>query len=169
MLPVAVALVVAPTIFIAISIVTQFAVILLSMLLVWRMDLDPGQLILGNIDFGRLLFDQVSGWILTALLVAPVCAWLLLASAAARRSPFMLAVGPVIGLIIAEQLFLGSSYVASAIGRHMPNLGDDAPIAFYINGPDWSAVSAPSVIAGLLFSVALLWLTVYLRRYRWEI
>ena len=165
----AVALLVAPTIYIAVSVLTQFAVVLLSMLLVWRMDMDPYQLVLGNIDFGRLLFDQVGGWILTALLIAPACAWLLLASAAARRSPFMLAAGPVIGLIATEQIFLGSGYIAGAISRHVPSLSETAPVGFYVNGPAWSAVSGTSIAAGLIFSAALLWLTVLLRKYRWEI
>ena len=165
----AVALLVAPTIFIAASLLTQFAVVLLSMFLVWRMDMDPYQLVLGNIDFARLLFDQVGGWILTALLIAPACAWLLLASAAARRSPFMLAAGPVIGLIAIEQIFLGSGYVAGAVSRHVPSLNEIAPVGFYVNGPAWGAVSLTSIAAGLIFSAALLWLTVLLRKYRWEI
>ncbi len=165
----AIALLVAPAIFIAVSVVTQFAVILLSMLLVWRMDFDPAQLVLGNIDFGRLLYDQVSGWIMTALLVAPACAWLLLASAAARRSPFMFAVGPVIALVILEQLFVGTTYVATAVSRHVPSFSETYPVAFYVNGPDWSAINVPSVVLGLIFSAGLLWLTVYLRKYRWEI
>ena len=165
----AVALLVAPTIYIAVSVLTQFVVVLLSMLLVWRMDMDPYQLVLGNIDFGRLLFDQVGGWILTALLIAPACAWLLLASAAARRSPFMLAVGPVIGLIVIEQIFLGTGYIAGAISRHVPSLSETAPVGFYANGPDWSAVSGISIVAGLVFCAVLLWFTVLLRKYRWEI
>jgi hypothetical protein len=165
----AVALLVAPTIYIAVSVLTQFVVVLLSMLLVWRMDMDPYQLVLGNIDFGRLLFDQVGGWILTALLIAPACAWLLLASAAARRSPFMLAVGPVIGLIVIEQIFLGTGYIAGAISRHVPSLSETAPVGFYVNGPDWSTVSGISIVAGLVFCAVLLWFTVLLRKYRWEI
>jgi len=165
----AVALLVAPTIYIAVSVLTQFVLVLLAMLLVWRMDMDPYQLVLGNIDFGRLLFDQVGGWILTALLIAPACAWLLLASAAARRSPFMLAAGPVIGLIAIEQIFLGSGYIAGAISRHVPSLSETSPVGFYVNGPAWSAVSGISIAAGLIFSAALLWLTVLLRKYRWEI
>jgi ABC-2 type transport system permease protein len=165
----AVALLVAPTIYIAVSVLTQFVVVLLSMLLVWRMDMDPYQLVLGNIDFGRLLFDQVGGWILTALLIAPACAWLLLASAAARRSPFMLAVGPVIGLVVVEKIFLGSGYIAGAVSRHIPGVVENAAVGFYVNGPDWSAVSGISIVSGLIFCAALLWFTVLLRKYRWEI
>ena len=165
----AVALVIAPGIFIAVSLLTQFAVVLLSMLLVWRLEMDPYQLVLGNIDFGRLLFDQVGGWILTALLIAPACAWLLLASAAARRSPFMLAVGPIIGLIVLEQVFLGRGYIVGAISRHVPSLSETSPLGFYVNGPNWGAVDGLSIIAGLIFCALLLWLTVWLRKYRWEI
>ena len=81
----------------------------------------------------------------------------------------MLAAGPVIGLIAIEQIFLGSGYIAGAISRHVPSLSETSPVGFYVNGPAWSAVSGISIAAGLIFSAALLWLTVLLRKYRWEI
>jgi hypothetical protein len=164
-----VALVVAPVIYIAVSIVMQLAYVALAMLLVWRMEMDPVRLVLGNIEFGTLLFHQLSGWVLTALLVAPLYAWLLLASAGARRSAAFLAVAPPIGLILLEEFFLGTEMVRSAIGNHIPHASDSGAIAFYMAGPDWGAVNYLSLLAGLVFTAAALWVAVYLRRYRWEI
>ncbi len=164
-----VALIVAPVIYIAVSIIMQLAYIGLAMVLVWRMDMDPVRLVLGNIDFARLLFDQLSGWILTALLVAPLYAWLLVASAGAKRSAAFLAVAPPVGLILMEEFFLGTEMVRSAIGNHFPHATDSSAIAFYMSGPNWGAVNYLSLVLGLGFTAIALWVVVYLRRYRWEI
>ena len=164
-----VALVVAPFIFITISMLTQLMVVVMSMLLVWRMDMDPFQLVLGNIQFGRLFVDQIGGGILTALLIAPAYAWVLLVSAAARRSPFMLTVAPLLGLVLLEQVFLGSVYIAGAASRHIPHISEVSAVGFYWDGPDWAMIDYASLVAGLIFCAAVLWLTVYLRKYRWEI
>jgi len=165
----AVALIVAPIIFIAVSILMQLAYVLLAMLLVWRMDMDPVRLVLGNIEFGTLLFNQLSGWVLTALLVAPLYAWLLLASAGAKRSAAFLAVAPPVGLILLEEFFLGTEMVRTAIGNHFPHATENSAIGFYIAGPDWGSVNYLSLVLGLVFTGLALWGAVYLRRYRWEI
>ena len=120
-----VALFVVPAIFIGISLLGQVLVVLLAMLTVWRMELDPFTLVLANVDFVKLVIDQVGGWLLSALWIAPVYCWLLLASAGARRSPFMLAVAPVIGLVVLERVFIGTSHVTSAIGSHLPHYSED--------------------------------------------
>lgn len=166
----AVALVVAPAIFIAVSLFIQIAYILIAMLLVWRMDMDPFQLVIGNIEFGSLLFNQISGWLLTALWLAPVYAWLMLASAAARRSPFMFAIAPVIGLMLVERVFLGTEYFATALWHHIPHYieGGDA-LGFYIYGPDWASINYVGMALGLVFTAVAITATVYLRRYRFEI
>jgi hypothetical protein len=165
-----VALVVAPAIYIGASIITQFACTLLAMVLVWRMDMDPFQLILGNIEFGPLLLNQIGGWLLTALWVAPVYAWLLLASAAAKRSPFMFAIAPVLGLILVERLFLGTEFVSSAVKSHLPHQTDGgSAVGFYLYGPDWTGLDFVGLLLGLLFAAVAVAVAVYLRRYRFEI
>lgn len=166
----AVALLVAPAIFIAASVLAQLATVLLAMLLVLRMDLDPVAVVLNNIHFGRLLLDQVGGWLLTALWVLPVYAWVLLASAAARRSPFMLALAPVLGLVLLEAMLLGTSHFGSAVMNHLPhyNSGRSA-VGFYLLGPDWANLELLGLVLGLLVAGLLLAATVWLRRYRWEI
>ncbi|MEQ8801149.1 ABC-2 transporter permease [Haliea sp.] len=166
----AVALLVAPAIFIAASLLAQLATVLLAMLLVLRMDLDPFAVVLGNIQFGRLLLDQLGGWVLTALWVMPVYAWVLLASAAARRSPFLLALVPVLGLVLLEAMLLGSSHFGAAVTNHLPhyNSGRSA-VGFYLFGPDWANLDYLGLVLGLLVAGVLLAATVWLRRYRWEI
>jgi hypothetical protein len=160
-----VAMVVAPALFVAASLLAQVACMLLAMLLVWRMDLDPYQLILGNLDFGALITGQMGGVLLMTLWVAPAYAWLLLASAAARRSPFMTAAAPVIGLLLLERIVFGTSYLASVFTRHVPHYGGGSSAGFY-----WLGLQdLPGMLLGLLFTIAALWAAVYLRRYRFEI
>lgn len=166
----AVALLVAPAIFIAASLLAQMATVLLAMLLVLRMDMDPFAAVLGNLQFGRLLLDQLGGWLLTALWVLPVYAWVLLSSAAARRSPFMLALTPVLVLVLLEAMLFGSSHFGSAVTNHLPhyNSGRSA-VGFYLFGPDWANLDYLGLVLGLLVAALLLAATVWLRRYRWDI
>jgi ABC-2 type transport system permease protein len=160
-----VALVVAPVIFVAASLLAQVICTLLAMLLVWRMDMDPYQVILGNLDFAALLAGQLGGWLLMTLWIAPAYAWLLLASAAARRSPFMTAVAPIIGLLLLEKMVLGTSYLSATFTRHVPHYGGGSAAGFYWLGFQ----DLPRMALGLVFAAAALWVAVYLRRYRFEI
>jgi hypothetical protein len=163
------ALVVAPLIYIAASMLLQIAGVLLMMLLVWRRGESPFELVLPNIDFLALLLDPISGWLMTILLVAPAYAWVLLASALAVRSPLWMALLPPVALVIAEKFFLGTSYVGAAVGRHVPHLSDESSVGFYLLGADWTRLDLLSVGSGLVFAAAALSGAVWLRRHRWEL
>ena len=107
----------------------------------------------------------MGGVLLMTLWLAPAYAWLLLASAAARRSPFMTAAAPVIGLLLLERIVFGTSYLASVFTRHVPHYGGGSSAGFY-----WLGLQdLPGMLLGLLFTAAALWVAVYLRRYRFEI
>ena len=162
-------LIVAPLIYVAVSLVLQLAYVLLMMALVWRMEQDPFAVVVDNIDFTALMLDPISGWLMTALLIAPAYAWLLLVSAFATRSPVWLAVMIPVGLHLAERFFLGSRVIGDAIVRHVPHLSDNGSLGFYLFGPDWTRLDLASVAAGLLFTAAALGAAVWLRKYRWEI
>lgn len=164
------AVLVVPVVFILASVVVQLAYVVIAMLMVWRMDMDPFQLILGNLEFGSLFFGQIAGWLRTVLWILPLYAWLLFASAAARRSPFFLAVAPVLGIMFVEEVFLGSEYFANAIQRHVPHYTEGkGSVSFFIDSPAWSSADYASIALGLLFAFAALTGAVYLRRYRFEI
>ena len=165
-----VALVVAPAVYIAVSLITQIVFVLLAMLMVWRMDHDPFVAILGNIEFGSLLAGQLGGWIMTALWVAPAYAYLLLASSWAKRSPFLTAIAPVVALMLVEGLILGTDHVLSAIVNHVPHyIGGESAVGFYFDGQYWNQFDFVSLFAGLVFAAAAIVGSVYLRRYRFEI
>ncbi len=165
-----VALVAAPGIYIAASLITQLITALLSMLLMWRMDVNPIEALAGNIDIMPLLVTPIVGWVITAIWIAPLYAWLMLASAGARRSPFMLAVAPVVALVVLEQIFIGSHFVGSAVGQHLPHYkGSEDAVGFYISGNEWANVDALKMGLGLLFAAVAIRATVWLRRYRFEL
>jgi hypothetical protein len=165
-----VAFVAAPLVYIIASFFIQIMTSGLSMLLVWRLDMDPNDTILDNIDFLPLLVNPLAAWLVTALWIAPLYAWVMLASAGARRSPFMLAVAPVLALVALEQIFLGSDLVGSAISRHFPHYaGSDDAIGFYFTGNEWAHIDVLKMGQGLLFAAAATWGTVWLRRYRFEL
>jgi hypothetical protein len=166
----AIALVVAPAIYIGVSLLLQLVIVLLSMLLVWRMELDPFDIILGNIRFADLLLRQLGGWIMTALWVAPVYGWLMLASALARRSPFMIAFVPVLALMLLESILLGSDLVLTAVSNHLPHfVGGQSTEVFYFHSLFWKQFDAVSLLSGLVLAAASLAACVYLRRHRFEI
>ena len=164
-----VVMVVAPMVYICVSVLLQLSYVLVAMLWVWRMDMEPFQLIVGNIDFVSLWFNQLAGWILTAVWLAPVYAWLLVASAGSRRSPFILAIAPVIGLVLVERIFLGSDLLVTTLSNHVPHYDKDVgALGFYMNGPDWASVNYLDGLLGVLFTAAALTAAVHLRRYRFD-
>jgi ABC-2 type transport system permease protein len=104
--------------------------------------------------------------LLTQLWYAPVASWLLLASAVARRSPFIYAFVPLIAVVAVEGIVFGSSVVRDFLiqrlslpfpfGRHV--LLDDLDGAVLLANPQlWIGVAA----AALMVAVAI-----RLRRYR---
>jgi ABC-2 type transport system permease protein len=162
------ALAIAPAIYLLISILLQLVYVVLMVLLVWRMDRDPSEII-ASIDFGALFIDPVSGWLMTALLIAPAYAWLLLASAFARRSPLGIALGVPVGLYLIERIFLGTEYVGNAITAHFPHVDEESAVGFYLFGPQWTGMDLLSIAGGLAFAALALTVTVWLRTHRWEL
>jgi ABC-2 type transport system permease protein len=165
----AVALLVAPAVFVGVSLLLQLAVTMLSMLILWRADMDPFARVLGTLDIGRLLRDQFGGWLLGALWVAPLYAWLLAASAAARRSPLLTAVVPVLGLWVLERLLLGTKFVGTAIREHLPPLGGSTVSGAALTESGGGSGALPSLAGGLVIAAILVFAAVWLRRHRWEI
>ena len=165
-----VALVAAPAIYIAVSLIMQLVTTSLAMVLVWRLDGDPAETVLANIEVLPLLVNPLASWTIAALWIAPLYAWLMLASAGAKRSPFMLAVAPVLALVVLEQMLMGSEFFATAVSAHLPHYVDSSEaVTFYFSGSEWTHIDVVKIAGGLLFAGAAIWATVWLRRYRFEL
>jgi ABC-2 type transport system permease protein len=160
-----------PGIYIAVSILTQLAYVVLAMLLVWRMDLNPAAVVLNNINFVTLFSGQLGGWLVWVLWTAPLYAWLLLSSAAARRSPLMFALAIPIGLAIVTEVFLGTELFSNAIGNHIPHWvdGDSSSLGFYLYGPEWLSLDYLGMLFGLVAAAAMLAGAVWFRKHRFEL
>ena len=159
-----------PGIYIAVSIVTQLAWATLAMLLVWRMDMNPGEVVLNNVNFVSLFLGQLSGWLVWVLWTAPFYAWLLMSSAAARRSPLMFAIAIPLGLLFVTRVFLGTEFFSNAIGNHIPHIveEDSGSMGFYMHGPQWLTLDYTGMLMGLAVAAALLMATVWFRKHRFE-
>ncbi len=165
-----VGLVVAPAIYIGVSLVLQVLLVALSMLVAWRMGADPWEGIWSNIQLFSLFSREVGGWIMTAIWIAPCYGWLLLASSWAKRTPSFAAVVPIVVLVLGEMILFGSGHIAAAIKQHLPHfIGGDGETELYFVTAYWSSVDWVSLVLGLLFAAATLFGAVYLRRYRFEI
>ena len=158
----------APLAYLAASILTQLAYALLAMLLVWSLDAGESSVVLDNIQFVPLFSNQISGLLIWTLWTLPVYAWLLVASAAARRSPFMFAFGIPVALILVEKVFIGSNVLAAVIFNYLPHLvgeDDSAAMGMYMNGPVWSY---PGMMLGFAVTAVFAAVAVWLRRHRFE-
>lgn len=162
---------VAPGIYIAVSVVTQLVLVLLGLLMVWRLDMSPVENIIGNLDFLELFRGQLSGWLIWVLWTLPLYAWLLLSSSAAKRSPLMFAVAIPLGLVVLEQLFIGSSHVVEAISHHIPHLTEENSdsMGFYVYEPSWLTLDYLGMLMGLAVAACMLGASVWLRRHRFEV
>jgi len=164
----------APIIYLAISMVTQLASLVLAMLITWRLEMNPVETILGNVDFLALFRGQISGMLIWIAWTAPLYAWLLLCSSAARRSPLMLALGVPVALIVLEELFIGSQYLSDAFSNHIPHvlLGDGSTggssLGFYFYEPQWLSLDYLGMLLGLLVAAVFLWGAAWFRKHRFE-
>jgi len=160
----------APLAYLAASILTQLAYVLLAMLLVWSLDAGESAVVLDNIQFIPLFSNQIGGLLIWTLWTLPVYAWLMVASAVARRSPFMFAFGIPIALILVEKVFIGSDYLATAIFHHMPHLEGDnaASMGMYMGGPVWSSLDYLGMVLGLGVTAVFAAAAVWLRKHRFE-
>jgi hypothetical protein len=161
----------APAIYLLASLFTQLCSVLIASLAVWRMDMNPAEVVMANLDIPGLLGAQLGGMVVWILWTLPLYAWLLLCSAAAKRSPLLLAVAIPLALVVLEQLFLGSDYLSSAITAHFPqrSSAESNSLGFYFSVPDWGALDYAGMLAGLLVAAIFLFGASRLRKYRLEV
>ncbi len=165
-----VALLVAPAMFLVASVLTQWAMLLVALVLSSRVQVDALGLVLANVQIAHWLLDQVGGWLANALWSLPLYAWLMLASAGARRSPTLLAVTPLVVLVALEAVLLGSQTVIEAVWGRMPRLTPDGTSGgLFLQALPWQGGGLLAMLAGLCVAAGLLWGCVWLRRNRWEL
>ena len=143
---------------------------------------------LGNFHFAAWLVLQLTllqNLFIAALWYAPLAAWLLLVSVWAKRAPFLWAVLPPGLLVLFEEITFGTSRAAEFIGHRFSGFFDAIGPGLQVEGDvsDTASIFAsireayegmsaaslfgtPDLYLGLLGTVAVLWLTIRLRRWR---
>lgn len=166
--------VVLPLIALVVILGAQAAMLVFSTIVVLLNGIDPGRL-WARADL-RLMWTVLPyGFLVNALWLAPVYAWLLLVSGWAKRTAFVWAIAPPLGLALFERLAFNSTHVIRfTIERVMGGFGE----AFSVKGEGKAAIdkfsdidplhtfSSPHLWGGLAVAGLLLALTVRLRRSR---
>ncbi|UTA49045.1 hypothetical protein L1F30_05720 [Simiduia sp. 21SJ11W-1] len=173
----AVGLVALPTIATLCALAVGIVFVILTMLYVagYSSSTTPWEIFTGV----NLISIAVSHWF-TALGVAlwslPFFAWLMVCSAAAKRSPFLLALLPPVVLMLAEQIIFGSKLLVGAISARIPGVSiDDNGYSGYVRftdtgiSPMGEFLASPSLWVGLIVAAGLIYATIWLRNHRYEI
>ena len=168
-------LVVLPLLTFAITLATQWIMLLLSSAVMLASGLSPATLWtrLSLLDLSLLLYHLLAGH---GLYYAPIYAWLLLVSAWARRATFVWAALPLVAIGVFEKIAFHTSYFAAMLGNRIAGRNQDVP--FSMQGTAGSmpmshqstllALSrflvSPGMLVGLLIAGVFLLLAVRLRR-----
>jgi ABC-2 type transport system permease protein len=183
------AAVVAPTIAFAVIVLTQLLILLLATLVVLIGGANPMPL-WSNLQMFQLTVALVYSLIVLSLWYAPIYAWLLLVSAWAKRSTFLWAVLPPIGIMLFEKLAFDTSYFRRLLGYRLQDgletaflprhymrdlgVGNGGDVEAQIQMPRHALqlldpigfLSNPYLWVGLAAAAGLIAAAVWMRRYR---
>jgi len=163
-------LVVLPLVTFAITVITQFIMLLIS-----TAALLPNGLAAttwANFNLLQQSLVLLYGLIAIALWHAPIYGWALLVSGWVRRATFLWAVLPLLGIAFFEKITFNTSHFAAMLGNRLMGF---APEAFDFQPHHGMAIdsltpgrylSTPDLWIGLAFAAAFIAAAVRLRRYR---
>lgn len=169
-------LVVLPLISFAVTIVTQFLILLITSVVLLVNGISPATTLAHTNLFQNLL---ILAYGLTALSLwhAPTYSWMLFVSSWVKRAAFLWAILPVIAIAFFEKITFGTQYFYSMMKYRLSSWATEA-FAFK-TGPKGSPVldslsqltpgnflSSPSLWLGLLFAVGCLAAAIRFRRYK---
>jgi ABC-2 type transport system permease protein len=157
-------LVVLPVVAIAITLVTQLAMLLLSTvaLSLGGMSAAP---VWTQVPWSSLGINLVYGVTVLSVWYAPIWAWLILVSGWARRVTFLWAVLPPLGLCVLEKIAFHSWNLGSLLGRRLFG-GYDAAFGEGSRPDPTKFLTSPDVWVGVVVALALFAAAVWLRRRR---
>jgi ABC-2 type transport system permease protein len=138
-------------------------------------------------DLGAWLHTQwfiLAAFVVVMLWYAPIAAYLLLVSAAAKRNAILWATLPPLLALIAEKIAYHTNYVGALLAYRLNGIwgklgiaheysgnsavgGDQAAAAMAITGPLW-VLQNIDLWLGLIVTVLLVWLTIRIRRHQTE-
>lgn len=136
---------------------------------------------LGNFSFILLNMGLASGLLSSTLFIvvsgiwiAPIYSWLMLVSATTSSSPLMWSVLPPAGIILLEKVFIGESRLFNVFASYFPDFRVHMANNFsnaheFLNGLIKSFLMGPEIFVGVIISVGLLFVAIWMRNNRYEI
>lgn len=166
-----VGVVIVPMFAFAVTVVTQFIMLLLSTAVVRTSGLSVAEL------WTKVSLFQTSLGLLDHLVTvhilwyAPLYGWLLLVSAWARRAPFLWAVLPPFAMGLLEKISFNTLHFATLLQNHFMGSSEAAPMAGgsasdAMTHTSGNHLASPGMWVGLIITAAFLAAAVRLRRYR---
>ena len=167
---VSVSLVVLPLVTFAITIVTQFIMLLISTAALLPSGLAGTTL--ANFNLIQQSVILLYGLVVIALWHAPIYGWALLVSGWVRRATFLWAVLPLLGIAFFEKITFNTSHFASMLGDRLTGFASEAfdfqphhGVAIDSLTPG-RYLSSPGLWIGLIFAAVFIAAAIRLRRYR---
>jgi len=162
-----------PLIATVLSWIVQGVFLVLAMNLIGQSAPDSWTAIWSNITVLPTMLMQLYIILWIAAWLLPINAWLIFASALARREPFLIAVIPVVGVILFEVLVFGSSFIGRWIGEHfiMISLKTSSLLPETITaGQSYGGgLGTADMLAGIIIAGVLLGGAIWLRNHRFEL
>jgi len=154
----------------------QLCYLVLSSIYVYRVGSNPWEIVWGRLDLLHVFPQELIFFLWSMAWWLPLNAWLMLASALGKRSPFLVATVPVVVVIIMENLLFDSWNIGKlllahiqAVGVQASNLRGDELNGILNTGSVNIFLDIPAMIAGLVTAGILFPAIVWLRNHRFEI
>ncbi|MBF8269422.1 MAG: ABC transporter permease [Gammaproteobacteria bacterium] len=170
-----VAVIAVPVLATVISWLAQIGYVVLALIFAYRLDLNPWTAVWSRLDLLQAFFNEIVFVLWVGFWMLPFTAWLLIASAWARRVPFLIAILPFVVVIIFEKLLFDTSIIAGLLAEQfqivsiqMGNFMQETATDIQRGTIDL-ALAVPRMITGLLIAGVLLPATIWLRNHRFEI
>jgi len=162
-----VGLIAVPLIMTAVSWLVQLVYVVAALVFASALGQDPWQAIWPYLNIVTAFANQLGLFLIIATWILPLCAWLMLASALAKRSPFLVATLPLVAIIAIEGFFFDSKYLANFVVNHFP-MSDRYSDVVLANNELLELVNISSMFAGMVIAALLLAAAVWLRNNRFE-
>lgn len=185
---------VAPFLFWAVTVASNFIVMVLVTIFAWISDVNAWSALWAHSSFFKVAWYQLAATYLAMLWAVPFIGYLLLVSSWTKKVPFLVATVPPVLVVIAEGMILDSHYVAKFLGQKfygvfqaltapfeditkqyaqtnqsLAELMEDIPL-FRDSGimSHLEQLTAPEFWLGIVLGVIMIGAAIYIRRFRDE-
>ncbi|WP_417319720.1 hypothetical protein [Emcibacter sp.] len=163
---------VTPLVALGFAYVNQLLVVVLISIVALAGGHNAWDLFIQPANLPALFLTELVVVIMYSLWAMPIFAYLILASAFAKRTPLLTAIIPPVVVIVGEYILYGQSYLASWIGNQLNGLSvfvtasdnENVQISVTEASGILQSASLPSFWIGLAIAAALLWAATQLRR-----